>query len=244
MENIVIATTVFLKERGAVRETLSFKMVEEVLKLKYKIVVVYKGKENDFIKSLKDLGVVVKEETGVGMGQSRRQALAEASQLIGKDGVVVWTEPEKHPFIKFIPRLAERIKNGEADLVVPMRNKLDSYPKEQQEEENLLNLLFEKVLKRKKADLSFGPRLMGEEALSYFLNYEGEYGDKWDSIFIPILRVKKAGLKIHYEGVPYIHPEEQTGEEEGDLSVFMKRIEQFYNLATPFYEEGKKIGLI
>jgi len=243
MGKIAIATTTLSKHGKTVRPALALKTVKAARQMGIPIVVVYKGLRSPFIKKLEKHGTRAFPEKKPGMGHGRRQALAEAARIAGKEGVVVWMEPEKHPFVRFIPALAKPIMKGRADLVIPMRSSLSSYPKDQQQEEALLNLVYEKIVGKKKADFTFGPRLMDAKALSHFLRYKGEYGDEWDSIVIPILRAIKTGLAVRYENVPYVHPKEQTREETGSARMFEKRIVQFCNIAPALIEEAKKLGL-
>ena len=245
MTSIAIATTILTAHQNTVRETLALKTANETARYKYPFIAIYGGHRNSFVEKMENAGVLIKIESGqCEMGASRRQAMKEASRVAGKNGVVVWMEPEKYTFVPHIVGLAEVIMRKEADLVIPMRSSLNSYPKEQQESETLMNRLFERVLKKQKADLSFGPRIMNRVALSLFLDYKGEYGDKWDSIIIPVLRAVKMGLSVQYTDVPYVHPREQTREEEGTMEMFVKRIEQFCNIAPSFYVEAKKLGLV
>lgn len=85
--------------------------------------------------------------------------------------------------------------------------------------------------------------MMNAKALEYFLAYQGDYGDGWDCIFIPVLRAIAAGLKVIGVPVDYIHPPEQT-QEEGTLMTVVKRVEQLQNLVPAIVAEAKKLGII
>ena len=45
-------------------------------------------------------------------------------------------------------------------------------------------------------DIWFGPRLFNKKTSKYFLDYNGEYGDKWESIFIPVMDALHNNKKI------------------------------------------------
>ena len=124
-------------------------------------------------------------------------------------------------------------------MVIPPREPLSSSPPEQELAERLGNLAFE-YLTGKNLDMWFGVRAMNGRVLSHFLAYRGEYGDRWDSIFIPVLRAIRDGLVIASVPVNYVHPTEQTREEVGDIIMLKKRIDQLMNLVPSLEAECRK----
>lgn len=171
------------------------------------------------------------------MGESRRQAIKEAYNT-GKE-IIAWIEPEKSDYIKEVTKTAIPIINGEANIVVPKRRSLESYPLLQQYSEKLGNL-FWKNITGTNLDIWSGPRTWKREMSRYFLEYKGGYGDKWDSIFIPVMNAILDGLKVLSVEVNYEHPKKQTEIEEGNLEFDKKRLEQLTTLISAFEEHWAK----
>ena len=59
-----------------------------------------------------------------------------------------------------------------------------------------------------------GPRFMNRKAAEIMAAYDGEYGNNWEILFVPVLHMLKAGLRITSVPVPYEHPEEQRAEDD------------------------------
>lgn len=237
----VIATTTFSKTLD-LRAQLAIKTAEAAKLHGYPLVVVDGGSHKDLRDTLLKHNAILFNEETPGMGPSRRQALSEASEIAGNNGVTIWMEPEKHTFVREITNTTLPILNGEADLVLPARKSLDSYPPEQEHAERIGNLAF-KYLFGREFDPWFGPRVISKRTLKYFLNYQGEYGDKWDSIFIPVLRAMKDGLRVKSVEVDYIHPYEQTAEETGRVDFLLKWVEQLLNLVPALQKEAQRLGI-
>lgn len=244
MGKLVIATTTF-SQKLDLRLSLALRTITEADKYGYDLVIVDGGSPEGFLREAASRGhaSILKQNEG-GMGASRRQALREAGNLAGNDGVVVWMEPEKYPFVSQIGYASLPITNKQADLVIPERLNLNSYPEEQQYAEYIGNLSVGYMIGRK-LDLWFGPRIMNGKALQEFMCYRGEYGnDTWDSISIPVFRCIAAKLRVVGVKVPYVHPLEQTEEEQGDLNMLIKRIDQLRNLVPAYRKAAEEMGLI
>jgi glycosyltransferase involved in cell wall biosynthesis len=237
----VVATTTFNPVMD-VRAQLAIQTVRALREHGYGVVVVDGGSPSELTTTLRELNAHVEAEETRGMGASRRQALTRAGEIAGPDGIVVWMEPEKLGFVDQIYAAVHPIIRGEADLVVPARRSLASYPPEQQHAEQIGDLAFE-YLTGIKLDPWFGPRVMNQAALTHFLNYDGKYGDKWDSIFVPVLRAVAVGLRVVSVEVDYTHPAEQTKAETGDIDMLIKRIDQLENLVPMLYQEAKRLRL-
>ena len=225
-----------------VRIGLALRTAEEAKKLKILMVCADDGIPAELKRKLENLKVVFCEGGG-GMGASRRKAMKKALKLVGKDGVYVWMEPEKHSLVSELGKAMAPVFKGRADLVVMERKSMSSYPSEQQLLEQFGNKAFFYITGRK-LDVWFAAKAMNLAALKYFLEYRGEYGDLWDSVHIPLLRVIAAGLRIAGVKVNYVHPKEQTNNETGNLYFLEKRIDQLKNLVPAFHKEAKKLGLV
>lgn len=242
MKSAVIATTTFYFNLDEVRTRLALKTICEARKLDYQIIVV-DGSPNFIKDAFLNAGAIVLNQNEKGMGPGRRQAIREAANLAGPNGAVIWMEPEKTPLICQLNELLEYFWLKKDPLLIPGRRTLDSYPKSQQHAEWLGNRIFQ-MITGKDLDVWFGPRIFSTEISGFFLNYKGEYGDKWDSIFIPILRILASGKTVAGYGIDYAHPQEQTTTEENDLLMDLKRIEQLTTLVNAIRKESEILGLI
>ena len=70
---------------------------------------------------------------------------------------------------------------------------------------------------------------MNRRAARLMVEYDGQYGDRWDSIFIPVLMAMKRNYTVAGHTIDYIHPPEQTAAE-SDPSMDRKRDEQLVML--------------
>ncbi len=217
----------------------------------YRIEVLDDGKLQDFRAKMEELGANV-HIGGLGMGAGRRFILQKGREAVGDDGVVCWLEPEKYTIIPDIEAIVAPILEGRADLVIPKRTPeaMLGHPLPQQLAEALGNGYFNQLLGDKypnaEFDPWFGPFATNQTALQHFLNYEGEYGDRWDSIFIPRLRAAAAGLRlVSVVAENYQYPPEQRETEElGWFDMTPKRVGQLNNLVPALQEEAEKLGLI
>ncbi len=245
----VISSTTFYKESDEVRAQLALRFAAEARRLGYPLVVVDGGSPADFISALREEKAVVLSEIRLPefegkrqpFGPGRRQAMAEAAKLAGEDGIVAWVEPEKVDMVRHLGELTEQF-DGRANLVIPRRLSLASYPSDQQFAEPLGNNAF-RLITGRELDMWFGPRIMDQEALKRFLSYDGRFSDMWDSIFVPVLECLRDGLMIKDVQVSYTHPREQTAEEEGSLDYLEKRIVQLGNIVPALRKAAADLGL-
>lgn len=242
MGQAAIATTTFYRSVDDLRMKLALKTMEEACRNGFPIAVVDGGSPDEVCRQFHDRAAYLYRQEKPGMGASRRQAIAAAAKLVNNNEVIIWMEPEKHTLVSEFSKIVPLVLNGKADLVVPARRTMASYPPEQQTAEVLGNLAFF-YLTGFNFDVWFGPRVMNRRAVQYFLDYQGEYGDKWDSIFIPLLRMIKDGLHLMDFMVDYVHPQEQT-QAEANFDFLMKRLDQLSNLVPSMGREAMKIGLI
>lgn len=227
-----IATTTFYRpgsENDAMRAELAKNTIRTAAYMGYHVVVVDGGSSDEFLKEISSYGLEVHlhHEPKMGLGESRRHAISMAMKL-GRYAIA-WVEPEKADYIRSIADTVRPIDEGAADMVVPRRTSLDSYPTTQQHAEKLGNF-FWKDLTGHDLDMWFGPRTFRRDIAAYFTDYNGEYGDKWDSIFIPVMNAIADGKKVASVNVDYTHPAEQTAFEDHRLDFHWKRIQQLQNL--------------
>jgi hypothetical protein len=207
-----------------VRSELCLKFFESAFSNGYEVISVDRNSPEYFLRELRRFSRVFPQHSET-MGSGRREAISHALET-GKE-ILLWSEPEKYPLIPFIPEIAEPILNQRTNLVMPNRRSLASYPYMQQLSESFGNS-FWKRLTGTDIDIFFGPKAWRRNRSGYFLDYKGEYEDKWDSVIIPVMDY------LFYEGVPetvsidYSHPAEQTENESCSLEMDKKRIHQLH----------------
>lgn len=230
------------KDVNEVRAQLALKFAHDAKKRGLPLFVADAGESLVFSNELRYRGALVSGAPhGATMGSCRRAAMRAAIASVGEGGVVIWSEPEKHSLISNIDRIAGPILDDRADLVVPNRSVegILSYPPEQAAAEMVGNLAFE-YLTGQSLDVWFGPFAANRKALQYFLDYQGEYGDLWDSIIVPRVTAIKAGVRATRVLVDYLHPSEQTEQETGNMDFLLKRIDQLKNLIPALQKEAAK----
>lgn len=240
-DNIIIATSTLYKpnlKSDRIRMNLAKKLIKNASALDYEVIIVDGGSTMDLLTDFSNLGARVYEQQKKGMGNGRREAMRYAFET-GRE-ILIWTEPEKANFISEISKTVKPILEGKSELVVPKRKSLDSYPITQQYSEPLGNLFFKK-LTGFWLDIYFGPKIFNNKSVNYFLDYDGEYGDLWDSIQIPVMNAifdKKRVLSVE---VDYTHPREQTEIEEDHLNFYRIRIEQLTNQMNSLESHWKNL---
>ena len=229
-EKIVIATTTFYNPNNSsdnYRSNLAKKTIKNATDLGYKIIVVDGGSSEKILREFEKYGAQIYSQTSNGMGNSRRQAITEAYSS-GKE-IIAWMEPEKNNYINKIIDTAIPILNNSAEIVIPKRKSLKSYPLYQQYAERFGNE-FWKELTGTNLDMWFGPRTWRKESSNYFLNNSSTNNNCWDSIFIPIMNAIIDNKKVISVEIDYTHPKKQTELEEHNLIFYKKRLEQLENL--------------
>lgn len=244
MSRPIIATTTFASyEKGfeQVRAECALRMVTEAVAAEMEVVVVDGGSPDSYVTRLQQLGARVVTQESPGMGNARRQALAKALELSDKSQAIIWTEPEKYPLMPLLSPAACKISEEHYDLVMLRRLSLESYPPEQAMAYQLIALAV-KYLTGIDSDFGWGPTALSASAVEYYLDYQGDYGDSWDSIHIPKLRIIHDNLPWTIVDVDYSHPPEQTAAETG-MALFSKRIKQIDVLVTAIQQEVEKLDM-
>lgn len=194
------------------------------------------GSSGVYIDRMIELGADVVAQEEPGMGNARRQALRLAREISDKHEAIVWLEPEKYTLVPFIAKVANKIMYHNNDMAMFKRRSLKSYPPEQEHTYKMVALAF-KYLTSIESDFLFGPVALSREAVDYFLSYKSKYGDVWDSIHIPKLRIIHDQLPWTQVTVDYKHPQEQTKAEQGNMNLFVKRVEQIRVVTQALIDE-------
>ncbi len=244
MSQTVIATTTLASygsEQERVRVECSLKTVEAALNYDYRLVTVDADSPTVYYNAIKSLGAIIYAQNEPGMGKARRQALRRALAVSSERSAIVWMEPEKYPLVPLLGEAAADVTDHGYDLVMLRRKSLASYPPEQAMAYQLIALAT-KYLTGIDCDFGWGPTVLSKRAVQYYLDYQGEYGDRWDSIHIPKLRIIRDGLPWKVVEVDYRHPPEQTAAETG-WPLFRKRIQQVDSLTSAIEQEVERLGM-
>ncbi|MBS3099184.1 hypothetical protein J4462_03150 [Candidatus Pacearchaeota archaeon] len=191
-DNVAIVSTTFYNdsEEGRLRKGLAENFFRQCVEGEYQVFVVDGGTDDgDFLEELRKLGVSAFEETQHGLGPSRREALKHASNYFDekfgrkmnvddfiRKNIVAWSEPEKVDYVRLLPRLLEEFQSTEADILVPTRKSLDSYPTAQQHSETFGNQRHTDHgyidSSGKPLDTFFGPKIWNLRANPLFTAFE------------------------------------------------------------------------
>lgn len=181
-------------------------------------------------------GVVLIEQSTSGMGNVRREALAASLKHFPDAKYICWLEPEKPDMAQFIAPMVQFMKQEQSVMGIFNRREMSSYPAEQ-----AYYYLFCRSIASKLVgfdfDYAFGPMMLTPQTLQYFLEYESNFGDKWDSILVPRLRVIKAGLQLSRLSIGFRNDKRMTEVETGNADMILKRITQFNNVVPSLLSE-------
>jgi hypothetical protein len=239
--NVVLATTTFYKSMEEVRFKCALKTMEEAAQRGYTIVVVDASPNPEIANAFQEEGAIVFSGVVSGMGASRREAVQLALDM--QADIVVWLEPEKYPIVPLLAPCIEMVAGGGYDLVVPRRRTLTGYPFYQHWSEMEASWRLGEITGRPDLDTMIGPRVMNRQVAELFLEYKGEpYGDFWQSIFLVVLRALARGMSVGSRTVDYVHPPEQTAEEQNSPEMDRKRDEQRIILIQTMQKEAEKLG--
>lgn len=221
MSKFVIVTTTFYKSVKDLRYKLACSTIKNAVKQGTPIVVVDGSPNSAIHRSFKSLGAKVYPETLKGMGPSRRLAFFYGHQYLGfdmnqSDGAIVWTEPEKDDFIRFVPNMAEPIISGNADITIAERTLQcwESYPLFQQNSEREANRAYNGATGRDGYDPMSGPVGFNVEQTLGLLNFnplDFEVPDTYIQHYLPIFH---PAHRVGSVEVDFRYPEKQRAAEE------------------------------
>lgn len=249
-KDLAVYTSTLYKEDpvSKVRAPLAIKFLENARDLGIRCVVTDSGSNQEFLDKLsgmENVTVVDDSEKKASMGESRRSALDKAEHLDGTE-FFLYADPEKDDLItkENINEMLEMLRNDEADIVVPQRKSLESYPPFQAWVEKRANKRATELAEgysesnqdSKPLDLWFGPKMMNRKGAKFFENYNDAKDklDKWDSIIVPVIEAHNAGLRIGTVEVDYDVDTTQRDSEVNDPTVakpmLKKRVEQYIKI--------------
>ncbi len=139
---------------------------------------------------------------------------------------IVWREPEKD-IAQFIYAICEPLVTGEADIVIPRRKSLASYPQFSQYWEATGSMMASYIIGGQPQDYWVGPRAFNLATAKYFLQYPGQQTglpDWHDCIFGPIVDAVADGRRVAGVEIDFEYPPEQRDAEEYDAATMTKRM--------------------
>lgn len=230
------------------RKQVAGSFFDNASKLTIHCCVVDAGSDSDFLDYLRGNENIELQETKVlssqpmTMGQQRRAALDMALKR-SQSKYFLWTEPEKDGLINpnSLDAMLEDLRKNEADIIVPKRTSLESYPHLQQWIEKRANrrasvLFQDKKFTDAELDLWFGPKMFNRSGAEYFAGYQGKL-DQWDAIIVPVLNAAKEGKRIESVDVVFSYPKGQGEVEKRDRKIRVKRVEQYVKILEALGDE-------
>lgn len=240
-EKTALITTTFYNPNSTIDRTraeIATRSIKSAQDFGYRLVIIDGGSYDEFLRTIEG-NCALFQENPKGMGSGRRQGIREGLKF--EVPVIAWTEVEKESYIREAWKTSVPILEDKADLVLPSRPSLNDYPTSQQHAERFGNTVLTH-LTGVSLDYWFGPRTWRRDISPYFLSYPPEnrvltlgkkeikLEDKWDSLHIPALDIIKAGKRVISIPVNYQHPKQQTTDEETNVDMDLKRLDQLQNL--------------
>ena len=225
-----------------IRSEVFLDTAHRILDAGLSLVVVYIETQESVLRILQQFGAVLIKQQTSGMGKIRREAFSESQIHFPSARYFCWLEPEKPDLVRFIVPMANQMKQAQSDFGIFNRIDLASYPTEQAH-----YYLFCRAVATQLVgfdiDYAFGPMMMTPATISYFLEYSGDrYGDKWDSILVPRLRIIKGGIKFSVLLVSFQNDERMMRVESGNMAIVLKRLEQFNNVIPSLIAEWRLLN--
>ncbi len=245
MHNVVAITTV---RQGSsdnpierVRAGVFLDTLCELVRRDIPCVAVYVGCSAAYLAQLKKGGAVLVPQTTRGMGNIRREALRAGLRAFPAAPYYLWMEPEKPDLPQFVERMVGLMRKTKTNLGLFNRISMESYPEEQAHYYAFCRAVASKLL-GVDIDYAFGPMVMSKRGMTPFLRYRGRYGDRWDSILIPRLRVLKEGGRVALLRTNFRNDSRMTSVESGRPAMILKRLEQFNNVIPSLIREWRRLG--
>jgi hypothetical protein len=248
-KRVVLVTTTFCKNTEETRFKCTVKTVLEARRCGYPIIIVDDSPDLFVTKALERVGATVIRGTNSGMGSSRREVIQYG--LDTKADIIIWLEPEKYPIVRLLWVCVLKFIKEKMYLLIPRRRNLNSYPDYQHWSELRANHELANITGRADLDLMIGPRIYSKMAAKAAMTYKGvlwqfmkgaeSYGDNWEILFIPVLWALQSEHKVGSCLVDYIHPPEQTAEDENNLEMDKKRDKQRDVLINTMAKEAARI---
>lgn len=249
----VIITSTFYRKMD-LRFQLACQTVEKATAAGHTVVIV-DGSPTEIIREeLRKRGAHVFLQRHEGMGASRREAFFHAGEVAGNLGIktFLWTEPEKHSIVPFIPEIVEPLECRNPRIVIPKRSKngMETWPTFQQESEREANDAYATATGLHGFDPMFGPVAWSRKWHWAFtlcnpkLN-AWEVPDTYVQHYAPLWALHNSRIRPVSVEIDMEYPEEQRKEEEAveNTAIRAKRTEQLRTLKEAYYFLGTRLSL-
>jgi hypothetical protein len=223
-----------------VRTEVFIDTVKKMADFGLSLVAVYIETQRLILNELKRFGVILIPQQSSGMGNVRKEALRAALDRFPNAKYLCWLEPEKTNMVQFVEPMCAKMTREQSALGMFNRMDMSSYPPEQTHYYLLCRAVASQLVGFD-LDYAFGPMITTRSATSYFLEYRGEYGSKWDSILIPRLRIIKTGAGLSILPIDFRNDLRMTQVESGNETIILKRIEQLNNVVPSLIAEWQKL---
>lgn len=203
--------------------------VKTLKKANLNVFALHTDTQENTLEKLKQLDVILEEQKSSGMGSIRREALEKANKHFEEPEYLCWLEPEKPDIVQFIKPLVDKMSIEKTALGLFNRVSMESYPSEQAHY-YLFCRSAASCLVGFDIDYAFGPMIISQQIIPHFLEYQSEYGDKWDSILVPRLTAINRRLGLSILPIEFKNDPRMTRIETCNAEIIMKRVEQFNNV--------------
>jgi hypothetical protein len=225
---------------GQTRAEVFLTTAQKMMELGLPVVALFTETQENFLGLLERLGVTLVKQQTSGMGAIRREALACAFSLFPLVKNYCWIEPEKPDMVRFIFPMLALMSKEQSLLGLFNRVGMASYPAEQAHYYLFCRVVATKLLGFD-IDYAFGPMVISRPSVPNFLEYAGEYGDKWESILVPRLRILNRDEHVSLLSIDFKNDPRMTAIESGNIGMILKRLEQFNNVIPSLVEEWRKL---
>lgn len=228
----MVLTATMYQTPEEIRFHLACQFIGNAVAAGYKVMVVDNSPNPTIGESFEKIGARVfpQPSTTPGMGEQRR-LLFHLAGTSSTTPFFLWSEPEKPDLIRSIPEIIAPLRDDKADIVIPGRTEesLQTYPEFQIESERRMNAIYAEAT-GKPFDPAFGPVALHGKVLHYFAkcNPTKRYGilDGYIQHVAP-LEAMADGHRVASVAVDCFYPIQQRKEEEGKLSLDMRRKRQY-----------------
>ncbi len=208
--------------------------------LEIPLIAIFKDCSEEYLKKLDELKVVLVSQSTNGMGSVRREAIKVGIDTAFGVKYYLWTEPEKPNFPILASKTIAALDESSAEFCFFNRHSMNTYPLEQA----YYYLFCRSAASRLVGfdlDYAFGPMILTKDSARFLLEYEGEYGDLWDSILIPRLRILRGHIPYMVKMIEFYNDPRMTAIESGNPEMILKRIKQFKNVIPSLITEWQKL---
>mgnify|MGYP001565291863 CR=1 FL=1 len=175
------------------------------------------------------------------MGAVRRETLKVSMKNFGDTKYHLWLEPEKPNFPILAKNVIAELDQVGAEFCLFNRRSMDSYPPEQMYYYSFCRAVATQLVGYD-LDYGFGPMIITKASAPFFFNYGGEYGDLWDAILIPRLRIIRSNLSYVVKTVDFVNDQRMTAIESGNQEMILKRVEQLQNVVPSLITEWQRLS--